>query len=334
MMERNRQDASDYLEQVAAAVLRVMRKHAQLRLDDLRRKVDAIIPTSLPSLRRACTWLRETHDAPLRYDGRLRMWVLERRDFSLPLLDPTADDIVAVAFAGALLSPIGDPDLDRRIQSLLMELDERVAASGRSRKLRSHAVMATSSATMPVDPRVVGTLATAVGREVVRIKYCSPWREEPAMKNHVIEPWQLRVHDGNLYVRGWLRKNGGPATFRVSQIHSIVVTGERPDKPRPPPHEIWGDEGPGKNVDIDRPDRATVRIRGPMARYVGSTIWHEDQTDTWIEKDRILQRTFSYESCRATARRLLGLGDALVHVEPDTLRTELATHVAALSKLT
>jgi hypothetical protein len=138
-MGGNRQDASDYIEKVAAAVLRVMRKHAQLRFDELLRKVDAIVPTSGPSLRRACTWLRQTHDAPLRYDARMRMWVLERRDFTLPLLDPTADDIVAVAFAGALLSPIGDPDLDRRIQSLLMELDERVASSGGGRKLRSHA---------------------------------------------------------------------------------------------------------------------------------------------------------------------------------------------------
>lgn len=333
-MRRRKQDATEYLKQVAAAVLRIMRKHAQLRFDDLHRKVDAIVPASVPSLRKACRWLRQTHDAPLRYDNQLKMWVLERRDFSLPLLDPTADDIVAVAFAGALLSPIGDADLDRRVQSLLMELDERAAAGDRGRKLRSHAVTATSSATMPVNPRIVGTLATAVGREVVRITYSSPWRAEPATKIHVLEPWQLRVHDGNLYVRGWLRRKKAPATFRVAQIQSIMVTGEKPDERRPPAHEIWGEDGPGKAVDIDRPDRAKVRIRGPMARYVASAVWHEDQQDQWIERDRILERTFSYESCRATARRLLGLGDALEHVEPDVLRNELAGHVAALARIT
>ena len=333
-MGRDKQEASDYLKQVAAAVLRVMRKHAQVRFDDLVRKVDATVSTSAPSVRKACRWLREAHDAPLRYDNRLKMWVLERRDFSLPLLDPTADDIVAVAFAGALLSPIGDTELDRRIQSLVMELDERASAGGKGHKLRSHAVMATSSATMPVNPRVGGTLAMAVGREVVRITYQSPWRDEPTLKTHVIEPWQLRVHDGNLYVRGWLRKKHTPSTFRVSQIQSIVVTGEKLDQPRPPAHEIWGDDGPGKGVDVDRPDRAKVRIRGPMARYVASTVWHEDQKDKWIEKDQILERTFSYESCRATARRLLGLGDALEHVEPEALRKEFACHVAAMAKLT
>lgn len=333
-MGRINQDASEYLKQVAAAVLRVMRTHAQLRFDDLLQKVDATVSTSAPSLRRACRWLREAHDAPLGYDNRLRMWVLERRDFSLPLLDPTADDIVAVAFAGALLSPIGDAELDRRVRSLLMEMDERITAGGRDRKLRSHAVMATSSATMPVNPRVVGTLATAVGRHVVRITYSSPWRDEPTVKTHVVEPWQLRVHDGNLYVRGWLRQKAVPSTFRVSQIQSIVVTGERPETPRPPAHDIWGDDGPGMGVDVDRPGRATVRIRGAMARYVGSTAWHEEQHDRWVEKDQLLERTFFYESCRATARWLLGLGDALEQVEPDTLRRELAGHAAALVRIT
>lgn len=327
------QQPTRYLEQVAALVLRVMRKHGELRFEDLLRKVAEHVETSGPSLRKACTWLRESHDAPLHYDNHRRVWVLKNREFSLPLLDPTADDIVAVAFASALLSPLGDAELDRRIQNLLMELDERAAANGRSRALRSHAVMASSSATMPVDPRVVGTLATAVGRAAVRITYSSPWRDPPTLKTHTIEPWQLRVHDGNLYVRAWLREKETASTFRVAQIQNIVSTGEEARVPRPPQHEIWGEHGPGQGVDVDEPDRATVRIRGPVARYMASTVWHDDQEDHWIEKDEVLERTFSYESKRATARRLLGLGDALERVEPQALREELGKHVEALAKV-
>jgi predicted DNA-binding transcriptional regulator YafY len=335
-MPKKRRDAaapSDYVKTVAAAILRVMREHGELPIADLVRRVSSTCEASTPSVRKACTWLCKEHDAPLRYDGRSRAWVLDRRDYSLPLLDPTADDIVAVAFAGALVSPLGDRALDQRIQSLLMELDERASAMGAGDKLRSHAVMATSSAVTPVDPRVLSTLARAVGRDVVRFTYTSPWRDEPTLKSHVVEPWQLRVHDGNLYLRAWLRSRGVPSTFRVSQIHTIALTSDAPSRPRPPAHEIWGEHGPGHGVDVDDPDTAVVRIRGPIARLVAATRWHEEQHDRWVKKDEVLERTFRYESQRETARRLLGMGDALEHVEPPALREELASHVRALARV-
>lgn len=324
---------SEYVKDIAAAVLRIVRQQSPISFQELVRKVNLQCEASEPTVRKACTWLRREHDAPLRYDARARAWILDRADYSLPLLDPTADDIVAVAFAGALLSPLGDRALDRRIQSLLMELDERAAAMGSGGKLRNHAVTATSSAITPVDPRVLSTLARAVGRDVVRFTYTSPWRDEPTLKSHVVEPWQLRVHDGNLYLRGWLRLREVASTFRVSQIHTIRVTGDAPQRSRPPAHEIWGERGPGHGVDVDEPDTAVVRIRGAVARLVAATRWHEDQRDTWLKRNELLERRFRYESRRETARRLLGLGDALEHVEPAALREALAEHVRALSRV-
>ena len=330
---RTHDGTSDYVKDIAAAILRLMRQNGPIALDDLVTKVNAHREASTPSVRKALDWLRTEHDAPLRYDASLRAWVLERSDFSLPLLDPTADDIVAVAFAGALLSPLGDRALDNRIQSLLMELDERASAMGSASKLRSHAVTATSSAITPVDPRVLSTLARAVGRDVVRFTYTSPWRDEPTLKSHLVEPWQLRVHDGNLYLRGWLRSREVASTFRVSQIHTISVTTDTPKRPRPPAHEIWGEHGPGHGVDVDEPDTALVRIRGPVARLVAATRWHEAQEDRWVKKNEVLERRFRYESRRETARRLLGLGAALEHIEPASLRDALAQHVRALSRI-
>lgn len=311
-----------------------MRRHGELSIDELVRRVGGEVETSTPSVRKACKWLREKHDAPLRYDASRRRWILDQRDYGLPLLDPAPDDIVAVVFAAALLSTLGDRALDRRIHGLLEELDERASATGKARPLQSHAVVATSSTMTLLNPRIVATLARAVGRDVVRIGYASPWSEQPEVRAHVIEPWQLRFHDGELYVRGWLRKHASASTFRVAQIVSAVVTGEPAEQPRPPSPAIWGSSGPSTDVDDDRPDIATVRIRGAMARYVASSRWHEHQEDAWLEKDVLLQRRFAYDSCRATARRLLALGDALEHVEPADLRLELTRHATALATLT
>jgi predicted DNA-binding transcriptional regulator YafY len=329
----DRGEATPFLKTVAAAVLRVMREHGELDFDTLVREVGRHVEAKGPSVRRACNWLRDQHDAPLRYDASGRCWVLDQRDYALPLLDPTPDDIVAVAFAAALLRTIGDAALDRRMHSLLEELDERASAEGKTRPLHGNAVVATSSTITDVTPRVVSTLARAVGRDVVRIGYVSPWSDRPETRMHVIEPWQLRFHDGELYVRGWQRKHAAASTFRVAQITSAVVTGEATTQPRPPAPTLWGALGPSADVDDDRPDVGTVHIRGAMARYVASSRWHGQQEDTWLEDDELLQRRFPYASCRATARRLLALGDALVRVEPAALRQEVTRHAEALTEL-
>lgn len=327
-------EATDYQRRVAAVVLRVMRKHGELPFASLLTKVNGDLEASAPSMRKALRWLRSEHDAPLHYEAGSRRWVLERRDFSLPLLDPTADDVVAVAFASALLSPLGDASLNQRIAGLLAELDERAASTGQSRRLRSHAVTASSSAMTAADPKVVVTLARAVGTAVVRLRYLSPWAEDPTEKSHLVEPWQLRVHDSVLYLRAYSRRRKGPATFRVSQVRTAVVTGDAPTEPRPPAGAVWGAAGPTADVDIDRPDTAVVRIRGGMARYAASECWHADQHDRWLDGKSVLERSFDYASCRSLARRLLMLGDALISVRPPALREQVRLHAQALASAT
>ncbi len=310
-----------------------MRRDLQLDIDALVDRVSARLPASKPSVRKAIKYLQNQHDAPLEFDRAKSKWVLHDPDFSLPLLDPTPEDVVAVAIASALLSPLGDPDLDRRIRGLLEELDERITQDGKGKHpLRNNAVLATASAKTLVQSRIIGVLARAIGRGVVRLQYGSPWSGKRG--THVIEPWQLRIHDGVLYVRGWNRSKKAPSTYRVAHIQSAILQeGEPPRQPRPASRDIWGPEGPGSGVDDDRPSIATIRVRGPMARYIAPSQWHKDQRDRWLEKDELLERTFAYESCRETARRLLTLGDALEHVHPPILLEELATHVRALHTL-
>lgn len=323
------ENTTDYLRQVAASVLRVMREHQKLTFLELNEHVSVGCKASGPSVRRALRWLQEKHDAPIFYDRRIRRWVLEREEFSLPILDPTPDDVVAAALAGALVNRFGDEDLDSRMQSLLMELDERTTAG----KLRNNVVVGTSSARMKIESRTVTALATAVGRAVVRVSYRSPWSEKPTVKSHVIEPWQLRVHDGNLYVRAWLRGRNVVTTLNVSHIQSITSVDDSPIRARPPTARIWDGRSLGQDVDTDHADQATVRIRGPLARYIALVVWHDEQRDVWIQQDEVLQRDFSYSSRRATARRLLALGDALVCVAPASLREEVVRHAGVLAKV-
>jgi predicted DNA-binding transcriptional regulator YafY len=279
------------------------------------------------TVQRALVWLRDHHDVPLRYDQKTRSWQLTDPSFSLPLSDPTADDLTVALFAGALLAPLADDELKLRVDRLAEEMDDRIRASGRPRRApRPDALTATLTTATLVEPRLLALLLASVGRQVVRIDYESPWRDTEQLYD--VEPWQLRIHDGSLYLRGYSRTAGEARTFRAAQILGArVLEGEIPRAKLPPSEEIWGAD-PAFGIDEDRPGTAVLRIQGPLARWIAREKWHPNQLDTWIEPGELLERRVAYRSCRELARRLVTLGDALVAVEPEALCVacvELAT---------
>jgi predicted DNA-binding transcriptional regulator YafY len=282
---------------------------------------------SVLTVQRALDWLRDDHQAPVVFDRSSNEWTLARLDFSLPLFDPSLDDLAAVTFAAELLAPVVGQELNDRIERVREAMDWHVRKDQRSLAPRNSAVTATITSGQQVEPRVVSTLLGAARRNVVRIRYASPWLN--SVHTYEVEPWQLRIHDGTWYLRAWSRTSSGARTFRVVQIQACeLLDGLTPLHTAPPAAELWGDDGLG--VDEDRPDIAVVEIRGPFARWVAYDSWHPAQVDEWLEQGELLRRTVRYRSCREFARRLLSLGDALGRVEPAALRGELAAHAAAL----
>ena len=137
------------------------------------------------------------------------------------------------------------------------------------------------------------------------------------------EPWQVWLHDGTLYVRGFSRTRRGPRTLRLASIESVAVLGsERALAPLPT--SLWGDDDPRFGVDEDRPGDAVIRFSGGVARWVSMTRWHPTQRDVWLTPHELLERRMPYRSCRELARRLMSFADAIEFVGPDELRDELA----------
>jgi predicted DNA-binding transcriptional regulator YafY len=306
VVDDSEHDVSRLVEQAAHAIIRYLRAHPEgASKEELQARVLGR-RLSPPTIQRAMDWLRDEHDAPIDYEKPSNRWLLKDSLFGLPLGDPTPEDLAAVVFAGALLARIADEELSGRVQRLIEQMDMRI-----------------------LDPHLLSTLLRAVGRHVLRIDYRSPWREKE--QYYDVEPWQLRFHDGSLYMRGYSRTTSGPRNYRVANVVSArIVPEEQPREPVPAPNEIWPGH-PAFGIDDDRPDTATIRIRGAIARWVARTVWHPEQKDTWIEKGELLERRVPYNSCREFARRLLTLGDGLVSVAPAELRHETHTHALALS---
>jgi predicted DNA-binding transcriptional regulator YafY len=321
---------SELVKETARKLLRHLREHpGGASKEELAKVADV----SHPSIQRALTWLRDHCDSPVEFDRAAGRWVLRDPHFTLPLTDPDAQDLSAVLFAEALLAPLADEEITIRLRRLAEQMDAEMRERGQtpSEGARPGSLIATLTTGSRTDPQVLSCLFGAIGKQVVQIRYASPWSPGGGVRLHDIEPWQLRLHDGNMYLRAYSRTHKEPRSFRVAQIEGAEpIAGLTPREPIPPPDKIWGDHDPAFGIDEDRPGIAVIRIRAPTARWVHPNVWDPGQRDAWIEDGQLLERRVSYRSCRELARRLLSLGDALESVEPAELREAIVIHAKTL----
>ena len=138
--------------------------------------------------------------------------------------------------------------------------------------------------------------------------YRSAWRDERVV--HDVEPWQVWLHNGVLYLRGFSRKRRAARTFRLANVDSItVLPNVRPSAPVP--SDPWEGDDPRYGIDHDRPNDALLLFRGPVARRIAAATWHPAQHDTWVIEGELLERRLPYRSCRELARRLATVADGL-----------------------
>lgn len=280
-----------------------------------RRQVARRAGTSEVTAKRALEWLRDV-GADIRYHAADRGWRLHS-PFALPYLDPVIEDLQAAMTAAGLLEALGLREAATRAWAAFGELDVKLNHGARGR-LRRGALAVFQTSAMLGDPRWVLDLLRAARRQVVRVVYCSPWRGD--VVEHVFEPWQVVLHDGVLYVRGYSRTRKGIRTFNLAHVRRLWAV---PGLATAPVQQLGAGDDLRLGIDEDRPGVAALRFRGGAARWVAGLRWHPAQRDEWDEADVVLRRTIPYRSCRELARRLATVADGLVEVEPPALADEL-----------
>ncbi|MCY1011302.1 WYL domain-containing protein [Nannocystis pusilla] len=326
MTREAKPDSSRTVQETARFILRYLRENGDgATKETLSTKAGVAGVT----VQRALKYMREEWDAPLEFVHASKVWKLLDDKFTLPLTDPDPEDLAAVVFASALLQPVADAELNARVKRLVEQMDAAVEETQKNAaKVRPKSVTATMTTGTRVDSRLVSKLLQAVGSGVVRIEYDSPW--SGTRKTHDVEPWQLRLHDGVMYMRAFSRTTGDARSFRVAQIvHARVLPGQTPREAVPTKSNLWGGSEPGYGIDSDRPGVATLRVRGGVARWIANLVWDPGQEDKWIEPGELLERKVPYHSCREFARRLFTIVDGLESIEPTELREEVVSDARA-----
>lgn len=275
--------------------------------------------TSVPTVLRALHALRDHWGGGVTLEH--NRWVMQER-VALPLLAPEDNDVIAVLLAAAIVHPLADEDLRGRLQALAEQLDDRRHELRAGARFPATAISASLTLGSRLHEQTMRTLLRTLRKGVVRMRYTSPWNN--ATVEHHVEPWELRVHDGTVYLRAWCREQREARTFRVTHIGAdLEVLDDVPREPLPPSDQTWASGNPAFGIDEDRPDTAIVRVRGAVARWLYPVVWSPAQRDVWIEPGELLERAVPYQSCREMARRVLSIIDAVESIEPAELRDEV-----------
>lgn len=318
-------DQSHRRAHTSAAILDLLRNAGSngIRKSELARQSGV----SLPTVQRCLDWLRHQHDAPINaIKGR---WVLSDLGFTLPLIRPENEDLVALMLARALLQAwSGTPSLPTRLDRMIESLDDLTPPTIGETRLSRNAVTTSLSFGTIIDPKLLLLFLNTCGRGVVTIQYRGIWSGET--KTLTIEPWAIRFHDGTAYLRAYSRLHREARTFRLAEITKAQHLHEQNPQQQPPGYRnIWGPHDPAYGVDVDRPDVASLRFHGPVARWVAPIRWHHDQNDRWDIDGEVLFRRVHYRSCRAFARRLLHVIDGLEILGPRELSDQVHAYLSS-----
>jgi predicted DNA-binding transcriptional regulator YafY len=161
-----------------------------------------------------------------------------------------------------------------------------------------------------------------------QVRYRSP--QNNAEKGYEYDPYRLRSVAGGLYCVGGIPGNHGLITLAAERILSLEIT------------DTVFDAGDG--FDLDRLEREAfgvvfedamtviVRVRADQAAYVSEREWHSSQQ---IQKlpDGGVQLTFRAGGSFEIERWILGWGDAMEVIAPESLRESVKSKCVAMLSL-
>jgi predicted DNA-binding transcriptional regulator YafY len=151
-----------------------------------------------------------------------------------------------------------------------------------------------------------------------RVVYRKPHRSES--KAYDFDPYRLLFVGGGLYVIGHVPAHAGTATLAIDRLQSVTHSEtEFQIDPQFDPKKCRQD---AFGVSWEDPIEIVLRFRSDQAPYVRERLWHPSQEITDLPGGK-LQLTLRAGGPFEIRRWILGWGDAVEVISPETLRREI-----------
>jgi len=181
----------------------------------------------------------------------------------------------------------------------------------------------------PSDDQVMESLVEAIlTNRRCQITYRSP--KTGKEKFYEYDPYRLRSVAGGIYCVGRVPEIGGLTTLATERILSLKLTATVFDLE--PDLDLGRYEREAFGVTLDDPMTVIVRVRANQAAYVSEREWHPTQKIRPLP-DGGIELTFCAGGSFEIERWILGWGDAMEVVAPESLRESLRLKCQAMSKI-
>ncbi|MBN2731470.1 MAG: YafY family transcriptional regulator [Balneolaceae bacterium] len=153
-----------------------------------------------------------------------------------------------------------------------------------------------------------------VNREVIAIKYYSPYKDQFTQRD--VEPLGLLIRGNYWYLAGWCRLRTDYRMFRVDRIEHYKKTGGR--LADPPEHTLqeFSEQSLREEQDLQE---VVVCFDQEMIRYMGDQKYYRG----WVSEEAVdggVQMTFLTSSVEYFARWLMMWGDGITVQQPEQLK--------------
>lgn len=282
------------------------------------------LEVSRRTILRDIEFLRTEWGAPIQYDESRKGYFLPDPAWTLPALKLERREVFALGIAQKLIGAFRGTPLEREMRSALARVAESLEGrvSIRPELLTQHiSVMGEDYA--PQDPKIWTAVLQSIERnEQIHITYCTFRGEEKAYR---VDPYHLTAYHGDWYLVGWHHRRNKTATFAVSRIQSVSVSGaffSLPDTAEIQRHmaEGFGITG-GEDI-----MKVRLKFSASVAPYIAGRIWHPSQ-QMKPQKDGALELVIETRGWKELVRFILSWLPDVEVIEPWVLRERIREKV-------
>jgi len=248
--------------------------------------------------------------------------------YSMPPVMFTPEEASALFMGGELVEHLTDSSLQAQMRSALLKIRSvlpRQHQDQLDRLKKTTALMIHPPASSGKSLAVLTQLQNALAqRRVLAMRYLTRGEGEPTRRE--VEPLGLIFYSDFWHLIGYCRLRRDYRDFRTDRIAELNLRTEicppRPDFSVRDYVNSWRDKYQNVEIEVKVAKSVTERFR---------RAWPGGVTEERAVKDGVLMTVLADE-CEWLVNWLIGFGDTVEVISPDTLRTRLATKALEIAR--
>ncbi|TYO97627.1 putative DNA-binding transcriptional regulator YafY [Geothermobacter ehrlichii] len=285
---------------------------------------------STKTAQRNIDYMRDQLAMPLEYDSRRKGYYYTDVDFSLPALQVSQNELLAILLAQNLLADSAGGLISREIERFGRRLFAATDHIGLGAERIATAFSAVWNAYTPADPRAFRLVADSLLQSRrLQFHYFSPASGERSER--LVEPYHLQHYLGSWVLLARCCEKQDWRKFNLGRMSDVQLTSDS-FTPLPPAswkRELEGAFGLFQGL---KHQQVVLHFNAYRARWIRHEIWHPEQEVEECPDGSLILR-FKVADLREIKLRVLQFGADVEVLAPEALRREIVEEAQRISGL-